>query len=54
MRSSAAASVSFQFPVHEKTDVALAMRTERLISRMFSQIAINRIGKSDTSDRAAG
>jgi hypothetical protein len=35
-------------------DVALSIRAERLISRMFSQITMNRIGKSDTSDRAPG
>jgi hypothetical protein len=35
-------------------DVALAIRAERLISRMFSQITIIRIDKSDASDRAAG
>jgi hypothetical protein len=37
-----------------KEDVALSIRAERVISRMFSQITMNRIGKSDTSDRLAG
>jgi hypothetical protein len=35
-------------------DVALSIRAERLISRMFSRITMNRIGTSDKSDRAAG
>ena len=37
-----------------EADAALSMRAERLISRMFSPIATNQIGKSDTRDRAAG
>jgi hypothetical protein len=37
-----------------EADAALSIRAERLISRMFSPIATNQIGKSDTRDRAAG
>jgi hypothetical protein len=35
-------------------DAALSIRAERLISRVFSQITPNQIGKSDTRDRAEG
>jgi hypothetical protein len=35
-------------------DAARSIRAERLISRMFSQITTNQIGKSDTKDRAEG
>jgi len=37
-----------------KANVPLSIRSERLISRMFSQITANRICKPDTSERAAG